>query len=209
MDGFHWLQEWFEHNSLHEQVPEKLLTLSTLDNPGWILKVKVEETDLENRPFSNLQIDREDWDWYHCFVREGRFLGAGGSRNLVEILDVFQTWSRQEPVAKEMTTELIEWLEDWYTSQCNEDWEHCYGIHMWSLPEKGWHLDVGVRETELEDIPFTPVGVKRSDTDWYRCWVENYKFYGLGGLHNLTDMIQVFREWAEPEQRRYESMWGR
>lgn len=42
--------------------------------------------------FKNIEEEKSTEDWYHCFLREGRFEGAGGSCNLIDILYVFQKW---------------------------------------------------------------------------------------------------------------------
>lgn len=36
-------------------------------------------------------------DWYHCFFRDGKFEGAGGPCNLIDILYIFEKWANTRP----------------------------------------------------------------------------------------------------------------
>jgi len=42
-----------------------------------------------------VRVDKAEYDWYHCFVREGKFQGAGGPFNLEDILRVFRDWTER------------------------------------------------------------------------------------------------------------------
>jgi hypothetical protein len=86
-------------------------------------------------------------------------------------------------------------LQQWYTSNCDGDWEHQYGIEIGTLDNPGWRLEVDLTETVLATCSFPGVEVTNNPTDWYRCGVESRVFKGLGGPENLPDMIRVFVEW--------------
>jgi hypothetical protein len=46
------------------------ISIDTLDNPGWHLKVELTDTNLSDRPFDEIIFDGEDKnDWYRCFLR--------------------------------------------------------------------------------------------------------------------------------------------
>ena len=89
-------------------------------------------------------------------------------------------------------------LQQWYLSQCTQDWEHMYGIKIDTLDNPGWTLKVDLRETELEGAAFETVsrGDSEDEADWIFCKVEGDQFYGAGGALNLTELIQVFLQWA-------------
>jgi len=38
--------------------------------------------------------------------------------------------------------DLLEQVEDWYSSQCNGDWEHQYGISIDTLDNPGWSRSI-------------------------------------------------------------------
>jgi Immunity protein 53 len=91
-------------------------------------------------------------------------------------------------------------LQDWYFSQCNGDWEHTYGVKVENIDNPGWMLTVELTDSDLQDVQFQTQRVQRSDTDWIHCAVNEMKFRGSGGSHNLTEIIGVFLSFAESGQ---------
>ncbi len=93
-------------------------------------------------------------------------------------------------------------LQEWYLSQCNEDWEHTYGVAIGTLDNPGWSLVIDLMETELADRPFAPVeksvGAESlaGDHDWISCKVKDNKFIAHGGPQKLEEMVLVFLSWA-------------
>ncbi|MBK8726681.1 MAG: immunity 53 family protein [Holophagaceae bacterium] len=97
-----------------------------------------------------------------------------------------------------MTKSTIERLQDWYLSQCNEDWEHSFGIDIGTLDNPGFTLDVDLEETDLASRAFSPVHIQREDEhDWVHCKVEGNKFTGACGPRNLDELLNVFLNWAD------------
>jgi hypothetical protein len=91
----------------------------------------------------------------------------------------------------------LERLQDWYLSQCNEDWEHSFGVKIDTLDNPGWILKVDLAETELFDRPFHRMRVDRSETDWIQSESDGSFYEAAGGALNLTEMIEQFLAWAE------------
>lgn len=89
------------------------------------------------------------------------------------------------------------WLQNWYTSQCNEEWEHRYGIDIKTLDNPGWLVIIDLAKTEVENCPFDQVSIKRSDKDWIDCFVKDKKFQGAGGSCNLLEILTIFQDWVE------------
>jgi hypothetical protein len=73
------------------------ITIETLDNPGWAVRIDLADTPLAGRPFEQVRIDRSPDDWLRCSVEAEVFKGAGGPGNLHEIVDVFDRWAKSEP----------------------------------------------------------------------------------------------------------------
>ena len=44
---------------------------------------------------------------------------------------------------------LLERLPWWYTSMCNGDWEHTYGVFISNIDNPGWSLKVELKDTYL------------------------------------------------------------
>jgi elongation factor P hydroxylase len=96
-----------------------------------------------------------------------------------------------------MATDTLIWIQGWYAAQCNEDWEHTYGICIENVDNPGWWVSIDLEETDLEEKRFTAVEVERSKLDWFFCHVEGRKFEGSGGPHNLEEILETFRHWVE------------
>lgn len=97
MDTMQWLQSWYHAQCDGDWEHRYGVKIETLDNPGWLLKIDLAHTDLEPRAFVEVKIHRSDLDWTECRLREGRFEGAGGPGNLIELIEVFRTWVKQQP----------------------------------------------------------------------------------------------------------------
>ena len=91
-ENIKWLLKWLESQYKVSWQGQHVVSVGTLDNPGWTLQVKVNETILQNQLFSEIIIYRTEHDWIDCFVRDGWFMGAGGPHNLPEIVQIFRNW---------------------------------------------------------------------------------------------------------------------
>ena len=97
----------------------------------------------------------------------------------------------------------LEELQSWYLSQCNEDWEHTYGIEIGTLDNPGWSLSVELTDTTIDGKPYTEfsygVGdnAEASGNNWLITKIESNKFIGYGGPHKLQELITIFLAWAK------------
>ena len=94
-----------------------------------------------------------------------------------------------------MTGNIV-WLQRWYLSQCNQDWEHQYGVQIGTIDNPGWTLSIDLQGTELETPPFTAQKIERTEEDWVHCWVADGKFQAACGPENLEEALGAFRKWA-------------
>ena len=44
----------------------------------------------------------------------------------------------------------LDYLLGWYRKQCDDDWEHEFGIRIATLDNPGWDLEVDIAGTDLE-----------------------------------------------------------
>jgi len=68
------------------------IQISTIDNPGWEVFVDLDETMYSDAIFDEIVDHRTENDWIVCRVRNGKFEGFGGPRNLKEVLNRFFAW---------------------------------------------------------------------------------------------------------------------
>ncbi len=71
-------------------------------------------------------------------------------------------------------------IQKWYSSQCNGDWEHSYGVKIQSLDNPGWLVEIDLIETELFGFPLSPIerGNSESDKEWVSCKSDGTKYVG-------------------------------
>jgi hypothetical protein len=91
---------------------------------------------------------------------------------------------------------VLEWLQKFYLSECDGQWEHGVGYTISTLDNPGWGVDFDLEATVLENKPFEPIRLERAESDWVHCRVEANLFQGRGGPKNLTELLSIFRDWA-------------
>jgi hypothetical protein len=92
---------------------------------------------------------------------------------------------------------VLEWLQQWYKSQCDGDWEHEYGVKIDTLDNPGWYVIINLTGTECEGHIFSPIRMEISDTKWYFCSIKNNNYEASCDPSNLTEVLERFRNWVE------------
>ena len=69
-------------------------------------------------------------------------------------------------VSEQDAPDPLTWLQAWYATQCDGDWEHDYGVSIQTLDNPGWHLSVDLTETALAKAQFDPIRIERSAGDF-------------------------------------------
>ncbi|GAA0463237.1 hypothetical protein Ade02nite_29950 [Paractinoplanes deccanensis] len=99
------------------------------------------------------------------------------------------------------TPDALTWLQGWYATQCDGEWEHEYGVSIDTLDNPGWSLRVDLRDTALEGRPFARREVHRGEHDWFIARVADERFEAACGPLNLGEAIHQFRSWATGPHR--------
>jgi hypothetical protein len=92
----------------------------------------------------------------------------------------------------------LDWLVGWYTKECRSDDKKSIKIRIVTLDNPGWILTLELEGTMLGNNPFNEVDINRSKDDWIQCDIKDNKFDGACGPLNLSEVLTIFREWAEP-----------
>lgn len=92
MNNLKWLEKWYQHNCDGSWEHFYGIKIETLDNPGWHVKIELNETD-----YTDLQADEVSWDkgkdnWIKCFISNGIFNGFGDCMKLEMIIEIFKEW---------------------------------------------------------------------------------------------------------------------
>ena len=86
------LEKWYFERCNGDWEHSWGVKIETLDNPGWRLRINLNETRAENRVLERTRIDRSENDWMMYWVEERVFHAACGPLNLSEAIKVFIGW---------------------------------------------------------------------------------------------------------------------
>jgi hypothetical protein len=96
----------------------------------------------------------------------------------------------------------MDWLQRFYASMCNDEWEHSGGFFIGNIDNPGWSFSFELTDTFLEGQSYEPKMLHRSDADWVITKLEGNRWIGYGGALNLDELIGYFRQWSERELQR-------
>ena len=194
------LLKWYQKHCNGDWEHRYGLKIDTLDNPGWMLIIDLCGTQLGDHSFEEIDFEQPDGKWIQCSIANGQFQGFGGPLNLEGLIKIFLSWNNKYSVPKnslDMDDDDLIWIQDWYKSQCDGDWEHQFGIKVETLDNPGWSIQISIQETELQNKEFQNISIERIENDWFHCFVRDGKFEGPCGPYNLSEVLKIFREWVE------------
>lgn len=93
--------------------------------------------------------------------------------------------------------DTLKWLENWYSSLCNGEWENYYGVKIDTLDNPGWIVEIDIVKTSLDGKQFDAILIDNGENDWVNCKVENGKFVGVGDKSKLSYIIDSFKSWCK------------
>lgn len=96
-----------------------------------------------------------------------------------------------------MDTNILEWIQNWYKTECNEDWEHTYGIRIETVDNPGWFLQIDLKETDYVDIVADTGLIEYGEHDWYIIKIEDSVYKASGDPSKLEFLLTKFREIIE------------
>ncbi|MGI8647441.1 MAG: immunity 53 family protein [Mycobacteriales bacterium] len=92
---------------------------------------------------------------------------------------------------------VFTWLQAWYATQCDGDWEHGYGVSISTLDNPGWWVRIELTGTLLADKMLEHESSHRSGHDWYEVSRKGDFFEAHCGPLNLGEVLHLFRLWVE------------
>lgn len=97
MDNLTFITRWFKDQCDGEWESDFGLTIESVNNPGWMVRIDLDGTGLEPATFKPLADQRSDTDWVEARVDDGAWVGGASVQNLDELLGVFRAWVEQTP----------------------------------------------------------------------------------------------------------------
>lgn len=99
-----------------------------------------------------------------------------------------------------MRQPVLEWIQSWYQGECNNDWEHSFGVHITTVDNPGWNIDIDIEDTELEGLEIDYKLQEESDADWYGIAIKSNKYVAGGDPGKLEFLLERFRELVESQR---------
>jgi len=101
-----------------------------------------------------------------------------------------------------MKNNTLDWLQEWYAEQCRGIGVEGNGILIQALEKPEWLIKINLHVASLGAKQFQDLAIQRSIHDWLICKVQNNCFHAHCGLHNLIEVIDIFRQWALDKNQR-------
>ena len=93
------LQNWYKEQCNGDWEHQSGITIGTLDNPGWEIKIDLIGTKLETKSFKTISyaigvdLHPKSNEWMLCEIKDKQFFGFGDPQKLEEILIIFLKWA--------------------------------------------------------------------------------------------------------------------
>ena len=93
--------------------------------------------------------------------------------------------------------DILNWIQNWYVSQCDGEWEHEYGVKIDTIDNPGWSVKIDLAYTNWEylEIPWT-LHENHID-DWYGYSIKEKTFNASGDPSKLEFLLMQFRKIVE------------
>ena len=87
----------------------------------------------------------------------------------------------------------IEFLQNWFQSNCDGNWEHNFGIKIETLDNPGWYIVVDLENTSMENT-YINQSVDSSERDWFDIKTLNKQLIATGDSHKLFFLLNKIQE---------------
>ena len=92
---------------------------------------------------------------------------------------------------------MINWIQEWYKSQCDGNWEHIRGVKIETLDNPGWSVEIDFNDTDFEISDILWNLEEKSESDWIGYSVTNNVFHGSGDSLKLNAILELFKDVIE------------
>lgn len=86
---------------------------------------------------------------------------------------------------------LIDQLQHWYASQCDDVWEHSFGVEIANIDNPGWKVKITGASAKKPLV----IKSERTDDDWVRVTATEAQFMAYGGPCNLQEILALAVDW--------------
>jgi len=90
----------------------------------------------------------------------------------------------------------LEWIQNWFSSQVNGEWEHHQGIQIESLDNPGWRVVIDLNQTSFESKKFEEIKIEEG-IEWASIRVTDGIFEAFVSINKLDWALKIFRKFIE------------
>lgn len=88
---------------------------------------------------------------------------------------------------------MLEWLQEWYKDQCDNNWEHNHGIKIDTLDNPGWDVEIDVNDTNFNLKNSKWKLFELNNDKWVGYKIDNNIFYASSDPLKLSLIIKIFK----------------
>ncbi|MBM0256348.1 Imm53 family immunity protein [Micromonospora sp. 4G55] len=93
----------------------------------------------------------------------------------------------------------LTFLQSWFKRNCDEDWEHEYGIRVESTDNPGWSVEVDLVDTDVEGRLLSRQKLTPDAGRWAWVWSDGDCFHGACDPLSLDVVLRQFRAFVEEQ----------
>ena len=93
--------------------------------------------------------------------------------------------------------DILNWIEDWFTQNCDGKWEKNEIIQITNIDNPGWEVEINIAKTSVANLEVKWILNEISKQDWYGVKIENKRFTAAGDPKKLGFLLNLFREMIE------------
>jgi hypothetical protein len=91
----------------------------------------------------------------------------------------------------EMQDILLTRIQNWYKTNCNNDWEHTFGFSIQTIDNPGWIVKIDLSDTPLENLQFE-MKIDNGRFDWILIKTEDNIFEAACDPSKLNEVLRMF-----------------
>jgi hypothetical protein len=96
-----------------------------------------------------------------------------------------------------MENNVLVWLQKWYLSECDGDWEHENTINIESLGNPGWLIKIHLKYTLIENVEIETIKIEKDENDWCFYGIKDAVYRAAGDPNKLQFLLLKFKEIVE------------
>lgn len=92
------------------------------------------------------------------------------------------------------------WIQNWFESNCDGDWEHEHQIKIITVDNPGWNVIIEFENSTMNIEDSEWILVDNGDADWYGWKVTNGVFEASGDVKKLDFLFSIFKKMIDDNE---------